>query len=165
MFAEQAFLVKHPFSQIRFDALIRPPIRRSFSTVTPLRENEIMAATIQISTNPISTPPVSRSEIRPQRRADSVVYWRRRFGVGVAMVILGAGLWTIATWATNSTVGVNPVVADEVTHVYVVQPGDTLWSVASQLDSDGDVRDTVDRLAALNGGSAIAVGQRLLIGT
>jgi hypothetical protein len=38
-----------------------------------------------------------------------------------------------------------------------------LWSIATAIDSDGDPRDTVDRLSALNGGSSISVGQRLIL--
>ena len=40
--------------------------------------------------------------------------------------------------------------------VYVVQPGDTLWSIARELDPTGDVRADVDRLADLNGTAALA---------
>jgi len=44
---------------------------------------------------------------------------------------------------------------------YVVQPGDTLWSIARRLAPRADVTATVDRLADLNGSSAIQIGQRL----
>jgi nucleoid-associated protein YgaU len=33
----------------------------------------------------------------------------------------------------------------------VVQPGDTVWSIASSLDGEGDVRDLVDEIQELNG--------------
>ena len=33
---------------------------------------------------------------------------------------------------------------------YVVQPGDTLWKIARQLDPSGDARAGVDRLMRLN---------------
>ncbi len=46
---------------------------------------------------------------------------------------------------------------------YVVQPGDTLWSIAGVLDPEGDRRATVDRLAARNGGASIRAGQRLVL--
>jgi nucleoid-associated protein YgaU len=45
--------------------------------------------------------------------------------------------------------------------VHVVQPGDTLWSVARRLAPDGDVRAVVDRLAAAHGGTALAPGDRI----
>ena len=46
---------------------------------------------------------------------------------------------------------------------YVVQPGDTLWSIARRLQPEGDVRPLVDQLVDLNGGTDLAVGQRLPI--
>src|SRR4051812_40060941 len=47
----------------------------------------------------------------------------------------------------------------------VVQPGDTLWSIASSLDSGGDVRAVVDEIQELNGlrTSALRPGQILLV--
>ncbi|MFM8856681.1 MAG: LysM peptidoglycan-binding domain-containing protein [Actinomycetota bacterium] len=46
--------------------------------------------------------------------------------------------------------------------VYVVQPGDTLWSIASSL-TDGDIRSFVDELIDLNGTASVDVGQRLVL--
>jgi Tfp pilus assembly protein FimV len=46
---------------------------------------------------------------------------------------------------------------------YVVQPGDTLWSIARRLQPEGDVRPLVDQLVDLNGGTDLEVGQRLPI--
>jgi nucleoid-associated protein YgaU len=46
---------------------------------------------------------------------------------------------------------------------YVVQPGDTLWSIARRFQPDGDVRPLVDQLVDLNGGPDLAVGQWLPI--
>ncbi len=45
----------------------------------------------------------------------------------------------------------------------IVQPGDTLWTIAAAVAPAADVRITVDRLAALNGGAPLVVGQRLLL--
>ena len=45
---------------------------------------------------------------------------------------------------------------------YVVQPGDTLWSIAAAIaPGDADLRATVDRLVELNGGGELTVGARL----
>ncbi|MFM8650342.1 MAG: LysM peptidoglycan-binding domain-containing protein [Actinomycetota bacterium] len=46
--------------------------------------------------------------------------------------------------------------------VYIVQPGDTLWSIASSLTDDG-IRGYVADLISLNGGASIDVGQRLAL--
>lgn len=45
----------------------------------------------------------------------------------------------------------------------VVEPGDTVWSIARRLQPSGDVRPLVDRLVAANGGTAIAAGDRLVV--
>ena len=47
--------------------------------------------------------------------------------------------------------------ADEV----VVAPGDTLWSIATSLRPEGDVRLVVDALAARAGGAELVPGQRI----
>lgn len=45
---------------------------------------------------------------------------------------------------------------------YVVQEGDTMWSIASSL-TDGDIRSLVKKLISLNGQASIDVGQRLAL--
>ena len=47
----------------------------------------------------------------------------------------------------------------------VVQPGDTLWSIADEAVPGADVRITVDRIIALNGSSPIMVGEELELPT
>jgi nucleoid-associated protein YgaU len=46
-------------------------------------------------------------------------------------------------------------------HVYVVQPGDTLWSIVHRSGGRGDPRPEVDRLALQLQGRSLQVGQRL----
>jgi nucleoid-associated protein YgaU len=45
----------------------------------------------------------------------------------------------------------------------VVEPGDTLWSIASSLDGDRDVRAVIDQIQELNGleSAALVPGQTL----
>ncbi|WP_324273788.1 LysM peptidoglycan-binding domain-containing protein [Blastococcus brunescens] len=47
----------------------------------------------------------------------------------------------------------------------MVQPGDTLWSIASSLEVDGDVRSVIDRIQELNGlrSADLVPGQELLL--
>jgi hypothetical protein len=48
-------------------------------------------------------------------------------------------------------------------HVWVVQPGDTIWGIARHLDPDGDPRPLVDALAHEVHGRPLQVGQRLTV--
>ena len=48
-----------------------------------------------------------------------------------------------------------------VAKVHIVQPGDTLWSIAAAIAPGSDVRKTVDRLVAANGRGPLTVGQHL----
>jgi nucleoid-associated protein YgaU len=48
-------------------------------------------------------------------------------------------------------------------HSYVVQPGDTLWSIAAEIAPDEDPRIVVDALRAANGGPELEVGQELTL--
>jgi LysM repeat protein len=55
----------------------------------------------------------------------------------------------------------------EETQVVMVEEGDTLWCIASQVATDGEVREMVDRIERLNAleGSGIQVGQQLRVPT
>ena len=56
-----------------------------------------------------------------------------------------------------------PVTASVQTSGYVVQPGDTLWSIARRLQPEGDLRALVHQLVAANDGAELSVGQRLIL--
>ena len=43
----------------------------------------------------------------------------------------------------------------------LVRPGDTMWSIARDLQPDGDIRPLVDRLVAAHGSSSIVPGDRI----
>jgi LysM repeat protein len=45
--------------------------------------------------------------------------------------------------------------------VYVVQPGDTYWSIARHLQPGGDVRALVDKLSSEHGGAPLQPGEQL----
>lgn len=76
--------------------------------------------------------------------------------VALALPWGGAGGHTLAT--------PGPVLAGAtVSHhsVYVVQPGDTLWSIAERLDPSGDPRVLVAELQAQIGSDTVQAGERL----
>ena len=90
----------------------------------------------------------------------------RRILTGLLLVVIGALMWTVVTHVAGlntDQVGAD-LSPDAPQEIYVVQSGDTLWSIAMGLDTDGDPRDTVDKLAGLNGGSDLYIGQRLVVG-
>jgi hypothetical protein len=47
--------------------------------------------------------------------------------------------------------------------VYVVQPGDTFWSIVQRLQPESDPRPVVDRLVRANGGPLLQAGQRVVL--
>lgn len=47
--------------------------------------------------------------------------------------------------------------------IHIARAGDTLWSIAVGLAPDADPRPVVDALAEANGGTSIAIGQRIVI--
>lgn len=49
--------------------------------------------------------------------------------------------------------------------VWLVQPGDTLWSIAAEVAPGADRREVVQRLAERNGGAGLLAGQNLVIPT
>ncbi len=56
---------------------------------------------------------------------------------------------------------VRPAVADG--SVYVVQPGDTYWSIAEAMAPGDDPRPVVDRLRAATGDDVLQAGDRLVL--
>ena len=107
--------------------------------------------------SPHGTP----NSVQPRTRR----YRIRRVVAGIIFSIIGALVWTVLAHVAglnNDIVGadISPNAPQE---IYVVQSGDTLWSIAMSFDTDGDPRDTIDRLAELNGGSNLYIGQRLIL--
>lgn len=136
------------------------------------------AAALQIPRpRPTTVPPGPRSPQRPRlrvleggrapaRRAQAAVFRRRRIAVGIALVAVLAVVVLLANTAVARTAGggaPSSVAGTSQPAVHIVQPGDTLWSIARELEPEGDVRLVVDRLAALNGGAPLVVGQRLAL--
>ena len=132
-------------------------------------------------------PSISPADRRPQApRMDGVdrpqphraaMFRRRRLVALVAAVALIAGL-AVAVQAIAHAAGTVGLSAPEPLEsegagsprpvdgeVYVVQPGDTLWSIAAELAPESDPRPVVDALRAANGGPELQVGARLTVDT
>ena len=95
------------------------------------------------------------------------VYRRRRFLVSVALGLLVSALSLLGgelIGRVTGTTGAPVVAAVGEPVIYVVQPGDSLWSIAGSINPEGrDVRSMVDRLAELAGGPILQPGQRIVL--
>lgn len=113
------------------------------------------------------------AELAPARaRVPARTYRRRRVvAAGLVVAVMAAaraalGLLGGETLPTSEHPGLavpagaeaGPVVVD-----YVVRPGDTLWSIATRVDPDGDPRPLIDRLVAERGTSTLMAGERITV--
>jgi hypothetical protein len=100
---------------------------------------------------------------RPRRLPDRATRVRRRrlvvlvAGVVLAFALAGAAQLVSGLASVDKSPRPEPISGGE----YVVQPGDTLWSIAARLAPDDDPRAVVDELRAANGGADLQVGDRL----
>ena len=117
---------------------------------------------------------------RPLRQTQQV-YARRRLLAVLMLVSLVAVAWagTSSVLASRgsvpaSTPAVRPVAAatslvaganvdSEAAATYIVQPGDTLWSIAARMRGDRSLADYVAVLVDANGGASLAIGQQLVL--
>lgn len=123
---------------------------------------------------PVAAPRSGRPTARERvhRLPDRATRVRRRrlvvlvAAVGlVAVVALGAHALSSLT-EVGGTAGPEPIgvrQAPVAGQQYVVQPGDTLWSIAEQVAPDTDPRVVVDALREANGGPMLEVGTRLTL--
>ena len=102
---------------------------------------------------------------RPRRATRSTgLFLRRRVGVAVATMVLAVvGVAISSTRFADAgqarPVGDGPVGAS----VVIVQPGDTLWSLARQVQPDGDIRPLVAQFSRAHGGSSLSAGERIVV--
>jgi hypothetical protein len=104
---------------------------------------------------------------RVRRLPDRATRIRRRRLVVLVLVVVAAAVafsLTKAVVTAGSSRIIDESPASPITDaVYVVQPGDTLWSIAQRLAPDADPRPLVEELRDLNGGSKLEVGTRLAV--
>ena len=104
--------------------------------------------------------------LRPVRPS-AATYRRRRVVVGTTLAVLVAAGAVSAHDVLAGSGGVPASAAVSLpaqarTRV-VVQPGDTLWSIASAHRGDISITRYVDTLVRLNGGPTIQVGQEVVL--
>ena len=123
-----------------------------------------MAAVLPLDARTYELPPLTRAssarQPRPRapRRTRPAVFRRRRLFAAV----LGLGMALTAARA-GATLRGTPAAPVRLPHVQsvVVQPGDTLWSIAHRVAPNRDPRDVVDAIAKARGSSALVPGETL----
>jgi nucleoid-associated protein YgaU len=111
-----------------------------------------------------------RSQRGPADRPGSAVFRRRRLAAAGLLAVLVAGSW-IGLQAALGRIGGGPLATTgapgglqpAAARTWVVQPGDTLWSIAEAVDPKGDVRPLVDRMAAELGSTSLYPGERVAV--
>ena len=181
MFAKHSFDVKHLF-EILTETTYTPV------SVTPQEHSGVMTAILAYPANPPSVRP--RVTVPPRvgpvrahgprahgphahdpRAHDphahdrgvvqpAEVYRRRRLLVLAVVLSLLVGLWSFGRSAQSATTHETRS-PDAI--VVVVQPGDTLWAIASWLDPGSDPRSLVEALSGIAGSDTLQPGQRLVI--
>lgn len=109
-----------------------------------------------LSLSPAFTPAPARprSTVRLTRRGRLVVFLTSLFLVlGVALMLAGGAVGTGEAGQADPTT------------VVQVAPGDTLWGIASDLATDGDVRAVMSEIERLNAleSTGLSAGQKLRV--
>ena len=108
---------------------------------------------------PASAPtvrrPAPRSSVRLTRRGRVVVL------LGALLLAFAVGVFITAAGSVATQEPASPGTTD----IVQVGPGDSLWSIASERASDGDVRDMMQRIEKLNGltSASVQAGERLVV--
>ena len=101
------------------------------------------------------------------RTLEPRVYRRRRLLAALVVSLVVFCLVLVSSellGRLHGTPGATPVGAVSQPMVYVVQPGDTLWEIASRVNPPGrDIRHTVDQLATAAGTPVLQPGQRIVL--
>ena len=148
------------------------------ASVTPEEQSVSMTATITYLPNPSASQPQSATTLAtaalrrpPNQTLSAEVYWRRRLVLLTVALSLIIGLWAF-TSPTDSSTQTGHDKATQVVEtmpfdavVVVVQPGDTLWRIATELNPSADPRRLVDALSDIAGSPTIQPGQQLVIPT
>ncbi len=104
-------------------------------------------------------------------RYSSATYWRRRL---TCLTLLLGAVWLMVSAVSGSPATEQPLATQTLFEtaagetlpagqIVIVKPGDTLWSIARQLQPTGDLRPLVDRIAKINNGHSLIAGQALLL--
>lgn len=141
----------------------------SYRSNGPLRPLRPSGAPRHLSTIPLPVAGGDRDRSFARAQAielDEPLLSRATVAAMVAAVVLAALLaLAIGSGAFSSLVptpGSEPISASE-GRVVVVEPGDSVWSIARFIQPDGDLRPLVHRIVQANGAGPIQPGQQLVV--
>ncbi|NLD76616.1 MAG: LysM peptidoglycan-binding domain-containing protein [Acidimicrobiales bacterium] len=77
-------------------------------------------------------------------------------------VLLALGIGAGAFSGLVPTPGSEPIAAADA-RVVVVEPGDSVWSIARSIQPEGDLRPLVHRIVQANGAAPLQPGQQLVV--
>jgi LysM repeat protein len=123
-----------------------------------LGEDEPAAAWVALDVRP------GRDVAARRARRAAVRTRRRRLFLGSAALAVSAALalpFSILGGSRPATPPPSAGVAVAGAGVYVVQPGDTLWSIASRFDRGGNPRPLAEALARETGSSTVVPGEHI----
>ena len=105
--------------------------------------------------SPAPQAPVAPAAFRITRRGRLVLV---ALVVALAFAVISLGQAALSPQAQAGS-----ETSSDASRTWVVQPNETLWSIAEQVDPDADPRETVARIVSMNDlpDSAVLVGQEI----
>jgi len=110
-------------------------------------------------------------DIRPEASEENVTPIRLRLTrrgrvvFGVLLTLLVSGLFALIAMFGATQAVASTEAADAEFGYVVVQPGDSLWGIATMIDPSSDPRDVIAEIVRLNGleGSGVQAGQPVAV--
>jgi LysM repeat protein len=138
----------------------RPAARRPASAAVA-RRSESAGSLSGVRPTLVLERPQAASDVRPLR----LTRRGRRLARSVVVLLAVVTALVLSVAGRSASVQAGTGAAESATTTVVVQPGQTLWTVARSLSADADVRETVARIQELNGlaGSNVRPGQQLVV--
>lgn len=124
-----------------------------------------LEATMSTATvSPFTRTTVPTRSVRSARPTQSSVRLTRRGRVVVLLAALALVLLA-GFFLGSGAVGTDEAGRAPATEIVMVEPGQSLWSIASELTDDGDVRTTMREIERLNALDTVALsaGQKLRV--
>lgn len=112
----------------------------------------------------ITTAPQVHRRPQPARLRSVPPLARRRPGVSWVLAALAALVVVVSAAylvQAGPTLAAGELPLLETTHVVV--PGETMWSIATEVAPAGEAATYVERLVAANGGASVTPGQTLVL--